>query len=121
MSYFKSSRPIVFLRKGVLKIWAWCKCGTRTPRPGTSRLWDPRPGTPLKCKCGTLGSTSKFKRGTPGSPTKFKSGTFIITFLHCYIYIFCSELIHHFRELLVCLIWLQMERAIQLASHQLAQ
>ena len=35
----------------------------------------------------------KFKSGTPGPPTKFKSGTFIITFLHCYLY--NMEIIFH--------------------------
>ena len=39
---------------------AWCKSGTRTPRPRTSGPWDP---------------PWKFKRGTPGLPSKFKSGT----------------------------------------------
>ena len=47
--------------------------------------WDPGTRDP--------GSSSKFKSGTPGPPIKFKSGTFIITFLHCYIY--NMEIIFH--------------------------
>ena len=46
--------------------------GTRNP-PQSMKMG---PGTPLK-----------FKSGTPGAPLKFKCGTFIITFLHCYMYI----------------------------------
>ena len=65
---------------------------------GTLDLGPPRslkvgPGTRLKFKSGTTGPPSKFKIGTPGPPTKFKSGTFIITFLHCYIY--NMEIIFH--------------------------
>ena len=66
--------------------------------PGTLDLGPPRslkvgPGTLLKFKSGTTGPPSKFNIGTPGPPTKFKSGTFIITFLHCYIY--NMEIIFH--------------------------
>ena len=62
---------------------AWAP-GIRDPEPPQSLKVGP--GTPLKFKSETPGPPSKFKSGTPGPPTKFKSGTFIITFLHCYIY-----------------------------------
>ena len=51
------------------------------------------PWTPLKFKSGTPRPPSKFKSGAPGPPKKFKSGTFIITFLHCYLY--NMEIIFH--------------------------
>ena len=81
---------------------AWCKNETRTPGPGTQDLDTLGPET--------RDSPQSLKEGTPGPTSKSKSGTFIITFLHCYIYIFprivvtlsyilCSKLIHHFCEL----------------------
>ena len=74
-----------------LESTAWCKSGTRTPGPR-----DPgtrSPGPPSKFKSGTPGPPPKFKSGVPGPPLKFKSGTFMIIFLHCYIY--NMEIISH--------------------------
>ena len=61
----------------------------KTLGPGTRDLpqnLKMGPRTTLKFKHGTLRPPSKFKSGTQRPPTKFKSGSFIITFLHCYIY-----------------------------------
>ena len=58
--------------------------GTRDPGPPSK--FKVGPGTLLKFKSRIPGPPSKFKSGTTGPPTNFKSGTFIITFVHCYIY-----------------------------------
>ena len=58
-----------------------------------SGLRDRGPRNPSKFKSGTPGTPSKFESRTPGPSIKFKSGTFIMTFLHCYIY--NMEMIFH--------------------------
>ena len=57
---------------------AWCKSGTRTPRPQDPGTWDlgpPEslklgPEISLKIRSRTPGPTSKFKSGTPEPPCK---------------------------------------------------
>ena len=74
-----------------LESTAWCKSGTRTPAPRNPGTRGP--GPPSKFKSGTPGPSPKFKSGVPGPPLKSKSGTFMIIFLHCYIY--NMEIISH--------------------------
>ena len=63
------------------------------PGPRNPGHRDPGTRDSPKFKSGTPGPPSKFKSVIPGPPRRFKRGTFIVTFLHCYIY--NMEIIFH--------------------------
>ena len=75
----------LYQKTGIPFFRTWCKSGTRTTGPGTSRPWTGDPGPPQSLKV-EPGTPLKIKSRTPGPSSKFKSGTLIIILLHCLTY-----------------------------------